>query len=42
MSWGPGRFDEAAAILLLLFATIVVVDQAGDALRHRLTRGAAP
>jgi phosphonate transport system permease protein len=42
MSWGPGRFDEAAAIFLLLFATIVLVDQLGDRLRHRLTRGAPP
>ncbi|ROU02431.1 phosphonate ABC transporter, permease protein PhnE [Histidinibacterium lentulum] len=41
MSWGPGRFDEAAAIFLLLFATIVTVDQIGGAIRQRLTRGAA-
>ncbi|MEM9797352.1 MAG: phosphonate ABC transporter, permease protein PhnE [Pseudomonadota bacterium] len=41
MAWGPGRFDEAAAIFLLLFATIVLVDQAGSALRERLTKGAA-
>jgi phosphonate transport system permease protein len=41
MSWGPGRFDEAAAIFLLLFATIVIVDQAGGLLRERLTKGAA-
>jgi len=36
MSWGPGRFDEAA-----LFATIVTVDQVGSAIRQRLTKGAA-
>lgn len=41
MAWGPGRFDEAAAIFLLLFATIVIVDQAGGMLRQRLTKGAA-
>ena len=41
MSWGPGRFDEAAAIFILLFGTIVVVDQAGGALRERLTKRAA-
>ncbi|MEM7711489.1 MAG: ABC transporter permease subunit, partial [Pseudomonadota bacterium] len=41
MSWGPGRFAEAAAIFLLLFATIVAVDQIGSALRERLTKGAA-
>lgn len=40
MSWGPGRFDEAAAIFLLLFFTIVTVDQVGSAIRNRLTRGA--
>jgi phosphonate transport system permease protein len=41
MSFGPGKFTEAAAIFLLLFATIVVVDQTGSALRNRLTKGAA-
>ncbi len=41
MSWGQGRFAEAAAIFLLLFATIVVVDQIGSAIRERLTKGAA-
>jgi phosphonate transport system permease protein len=41
MSWGPGRFDDAAAIFILLFATIVVVDQVGGAIRERLTKGAA-
>ena len=41
MSWGQGRFAEAAAIFLLLFATIVVVDQIGGAIRERLTKGAA-
>lgn len=39
MSWGPGRFDEAAAIFVLLFATIVVVDQMSSALRNRLSEG---
>ncbi len=42
MSFGQGRFAEAAAIFLLLFATIVVVDQIGSAIRERLTKGAAP
>ena len=41
MSWGQGRFAEAAAIFVLLFATIVVVDQIGGAIRERLTKGAA-
>ncbi len=41
MSWGQGRYDEAAAIFLLLFVTIVVVDQLSGALRDRLTHGSA-
>jgi phosphonate transport system permease protein len=40
MSWGQGKFDEAAAIFLLLFGTIVIVDQLSSALRNRLTHGA--
>lgn len=40
MSWGQGRYDEAAAIFLLLFITIVVVDQFSGLLRDRLTHGA--
>ncbi|MEO1154706.1 MAG: phosphonate ABC transporter, permease protein PhnE [Pseudomonadota bacterium] len=40
MSWGQGRFDEAAAIFLLLFGTIVLVDQLSSRLRNRLTEGA--
>ncbi|WP_282120767.1 phosphonate ABC transporter, permease protein PhnE [Ruegeria atlantica] len=39
MSWGQGRYDEAAAIFLLLFVTIVVVDQMSGLLRARLTHG---
>ncbi len=41
MSWGMGKFDEAAAIFLLLFATIMVVDQVSSHFRNRLTKGAA-
>lgn len=41
MSWGQGRYDEAAAIFLLLFVTIVVVDQLSGVLRDRLTHGSA-
>lgn len=40
MTFGTGKFDEAAAIFLLLFATIVAVDQVSDRLRHRLVAGA--
>ncbi|WP_380057358.1 phosphonate ABC transporter, permease protein PhnE [Falsihalocynthiibacter sp. SS001] len=39
MSWGQGRFDEAAAIFILLFCTIVLVDQLSSVLRNRLTHG---
>lgn len=41
MSWGKGRYDEAAAIFLLLFITIVVVDQLSSHYRNRLTHGRA-
>jgi len=40
MAWGPGRFDEAAAIFLLLFGTIVLFDQLSSRYRNRLTEGA--
>lgn len=40
MSWGKGRYDEAAAIFIILFLTIVVVDQLSGMLRDRLTHGA--
>ena len=36
MTWGQGRFDEAAAIFILLFLTIVLVDQISSVLRNRL------
>jgi phosphonate transport system permease protein len=39
MSWGVGKYDEAAAIFILLFLTIVVVDQVSSVLRNRLTNG---
>ncbi|QBF30649.1 phosphonate ABC transporter, permease protein PhnE [Thalassococcus sp. S3] len=42
MSWGQGRYDQAAAIFILLFLTIVVVDQISSALRERLTHGVRP
>ncbi|MFN3273970.1 MAG: phosphonate ABC transporter, permease protein PhnE [Paracoccus sp. (in: a-proteobacteria)] len=41
MTFGQGKFDQAAAIFVLLFATIVLVDQISGAMRHRLTHGAA-
>jgi phosphonate transport system permease protein len=39
MTFGQGKFDEAAAIFLMLFATIVVVDQISSWLRNGLTEG---
>lgn len=41
ISWGQGRFDEAAAVFILLFITIVIVDQASSVIRARLTHGAS-
>ncbi|AJE45518.1 phosphonate ABC transporter, permease protein PhnE [Celeribacter indicus] len=40
ISFGQGRFDEAAAVFILLFLTIVLFDQLSSVLRHRLTHGA--
>ena len=37
MSWGMGKFDEAGAIFILLFGTIVFFDQLSSALRNHLT-----
>jgi phosphonate transport system permease protein len=39
MSWGQGRYDEVAAIFLLLFVTIIVVDQISSTYRNQLVRG---
>ena len=39
MQWGGGRYDPVVAIFLLLFLTIVVIDQTSDRLRHRLVKG---
>nr|WP_245941481.1 phosphonate ABC transporter, permease protein PhnE [Cereibacter changlensis] len=40
MQWGQGRYDQVVAIFLLLFATIVLVDQLSDRFRNRLVKGA--
>lgn len=40
MTFGQGKLDQAAAIFLLLFMTIVVVDQISGLARNRLTHGA--
>ncbi|MBN9317871.1 MAG: phosphonate ABC transporter, permease protein PhnE [Devosia sp.] len=39
MSWGKGRYDEVAAIFILLFVTIVLVDQLSSMYRNRLVKG---
>lgn len=39
ISWGQGRFDQAAAIFLLLFGAIVLFDQLSSHYRNRLTKG---
>ncbi|MCO5162480.1 MAG: phosphonate ABC transporter, permease protein PhnE [Mesorhizobium sp.] len=39
ISWGQGRYDAAAAIFLLLFLTIVAIDQFSGHVRNRLIRG---
>lgn len=39
MAWGTGRFDEAAAIFVLLFGTIVFFDQISSRYRNKLSEG---
>ncbi len=39
MSWGQGKFDDSAAIFLMLFLTIVFFDQLSSYARNRLTQG---
>lgn len=41
MTWGQGQYDESAAIFLMLFFTIIAVDQISSVVRHRLTFGRA-
>lgn len=43
MSWGQGKYDEAAAIFILLFGTIVFFDQLSSHIRNKLINdGARP
>jgi phosphonate transport system permease protein len=37
MTWGQGKYDNAMAIFILLFGTIILVDQLSSMLRNRLT-----
>ena len=39
LTFGHGKFDEAAVIFLVLFLTIVAVDQLSSSLRNYLTKG---
>lgn len=39
ISWGTGRYDAAAAIFILLFTTIVAIDQLSSRYRNMLVRG---
>jgi len=39
ISWGQGRYDEVAAIFILLFLTIVVFDQISSHYRQKLVGG---
>jgi phosphonate transport system permease protein len=36
ISWGNGRYDDATAIFMLLFLTIVLVDQLSSVVRNRV------
>ena len=38
ISWGKGRYDDATAIFMLLFLTIVLVDQLSSVVRNRVLR----
>lgn len=39
LTFGQGKFDEAAAVFVILFLTIVAVDQLSSSLRNYLTKG---
>lgn len=39
MQWGQGRYDEVVAIFIVLFLTIVAVDQLSSHFRDRLVKG---
>lgn len=39
MQWGGGRYDEVVAIFLVLFLTIVAIDQISDRWRQKLVTG---
>ncbi|NUB43575.1 phosphonate ABC transporter, permease protein PhnE [Fertoebacter nigrum] len=39
LQWGSGRYDEVVSIFLLLFITIVAIDQLSSHYRNRLVKG---
>lgn len=39
MQWGGGKYDQVVAIFLILFLTIVAIDQMSDHFRNRLVKG---
>jgi phosphonate transport system permease protein len=39
MQWGQGRYDEVVAIFIVLFLTIVAVDQTSSHFRDKLVKG---
>ncbi|WP_371135471.1 phosphonate ABC transporter, permease protein PhnE [Frigidibacter sp.] len=39
MQWGHGRYDQVVAIFIVLFLTIVVVDQTSSHFRDKLVKG---
>jgi phosphonate transport system permease protein len=41
MSWGQGKYDEAAALFILLFGTIVFFDQVSSYIRNRIVQQGA-
>ena len=40
ITWGQGRYDDAAALFLMLFATIIILDAASGRIRKTLSEGA--
>jgi phosphonate transport system permease protein len=39
MQWGAGKYDQVVSIFLLLFITIVIIDQISSRYRDRLVKG---
>jgi phosphonate transport system permease protein len=39
MQWGGGKYDQVVAIFLMLFLTIVLIDQLSSRYRQKLVKG---